>query len=68
MPDITMCDGGDCPIKESCNRFVSKPSMRQSFFTNIPFESSIIDGTKVSSCKYYWDVSNSANKILKTIK
>ena len=37
MADITMCDGTDCPIKEQCDRFTSKPNEhRQSYFVNVP--------------------------------
>ena len=38
MPDITMCEGGDCPLKESCYRYTATPSeYRQSYFTEIPY-------------------------------
>jgi hypothetical protein len=63
MPDITMCDGGDCPIRKSCKRFTSKPSMRQSFFADVPFE--IVDN-KVK-CEMFWgDKSDEIFNILKT--
>lgn len=39
MADITMCEGGDCPLKESCYRFrAPKNPYRQAFFVNIPYQ------------------------------
>lgn len=26
MPDITMCTGGDCPLKLNCYRFMAVPN------------------------------------------
>jgi len=50
MPDITMCKGGTCGIKETCYRFKVKPNeFRQSYFTNTPFE---VKNGKVE-CRYY---------------
>ncbi len=51
-PDISMCSGGDCPLKHSCYRHTATPSeFRQSYFLGIPLEK---DGT----CKYYWEDTN----------
>jgi hypothetical protein len=36
MPDITMCKGKNCPLKESCYRFTAKPDEWQSFFLEEP--------------------------------
>ena len=47
MPDIAMCLGTDCPKKESCVRFTSKPNPhRQSYFSKPP-----IEGGK---CDHFW--------------
>ena len=47
MTDITMCFGGDCPVKESCYRFMAEPNeYRQAYFSIPPFEK--------STCKMYW--------------
>jgi len=46
MPDITMCSGEECPLKESCYRYTAKPSRYQSYF----FEPPIEDG----ECNYFW--------------
>lgn len=33
MPDITMCKGGECPLKDTCYRHTAKPySVGQSWF------------------------------------
>lgn len=51
MPDITMCKGEDCPLKDSCYRYVATPSeYRQSFFIEVPF----IEEPDGTSCEYYW--------------
>jgi hypothetical protein len=43
MPDITMCEGVDCPLKNDCYRFTASPSeFRQSYFMGIPFKQ--VDG------------------------
>lgn len=37
MPDISMCNGGDCPLKEMCYRYTAKPSeYAQSYFETPP--------------------------------
>lgn len=37
MSDITKCSGINCPIKDSCYRFYSKPdSIHQSWFVETP--------------------------------
>ncbi len=45
-PDITMCKGTNCPVKESCYRYTAKPSNYQSWFMETPFN----DG----ECDMYW--------------
>ena len=52
MPDICKCQGGDCPIKESCYRFTSKADMLQSYFAVIPFDK------EKNECDHYWPVKN----------
>ena len=38
MPDITMCEGKECPIKETCYRHTADPNpYRQSYFMEIPY-------------------------------
>ena len=50
MPDIAMCEGGMCPIKETCYRFTADPSDYQSYFGNPPFKE--VDGSP--ECEYHW--------------
>jgi hypothetical protein len=46
MPDISMCTGKGCPMKDSCYRFTAKPSYRQAYLSVPPFQ----DG----GCRYWW--------------
>ena len=48
MADITKCRGTNCPLKESCYRFLAKDSFRQSYFIYVPF--------KYGKCNYYWNI------------
>ena len=47
MPDITMCKGTNCPLKEKCYRFTAKADEYQSYFNEIPLK----DG----KCDMYWE-------------
>jgi hypothetical protein len=48
MPDIAMCKGTDCPLKNECYRFLATPSeYRQSYFVTPPIE----DG----KCIEFWN-------------
>ena len=52
MPDITMCEGKDCPLKETCKRYKETPNeYRQSYFINPPYS------FLKKSCDMYWGVS-----------
>lgn len=46
MPDITMCVGTNCPVKQKCHRFTAKPSHYQMYFIDPPLKS--------GRCDYYW--------------
>jgi len=47
MPDISMCQGGDCPNKTTCYRATAVPSeYLQSYFTILPVNEEGI-------CDYY---------------
>ena len=49
MPDITMCPGQDCPMKERCYRSTATPSdWRQTYFLGIPLKED-------KTCDYFWD-------------
>ena len=57
MPDIAMCSGKDCPLKDSCYRYTSKPSYLQSYFSNIPYK----DG----ECDEYWPIDTDNQRVTK---
>ena len=44
MPDITMCNGEDCPLKKKCYRYMALPEKLQPYFCESP-----IEGDKCSS-------------------
>lgn len=50
MPDITMCAGTNCPLKENCYRFLAKPEIYQSYFSVPP--------VKDGKCEYQWKVED----------
>lgn len=46
MPDISMCEGKDCPLKDKCYRFIATPDKyHQSYFTEPPYEN--------DKCEYF---------------
>ena len=56
MPDITMCTGYVCPLRDSCYRFTATPSeYRQSYFVSAPY----IDEPDGTSCEYFWKIEES---------
>jgi hypothetical protein len=58
MPDISMCGGNKCPLKEECYRFLATPSeFAQSYFIDIPYNE------EKKECQYFWD-----NKFYNKIK
>jgi len=48
MPDITMCHGKECPMKEKCYRYMALANKYQSFFMNTPH----VDG----ACESFWPI------------
>lgn len=48
MPDICMCEGHSCLLKESCYRYTAEPSEYQSYFLSPPINHS------TEECEYYW--------------
>jgi hypothetical protein len=50
MADITLCKGGECPLKETCRRYTTPPNPeRQWVFTTIPYDD--------SECDMYWGIN-----------
>ena len=48
MPDITMCTGEDCPMKDGCYRFTANANeFMQSYFMNAPIKED-------NTCDHYW--------------
>lgn len=51
MGDITMCDGGKCPLKETCYRYKATPNeYRQAYFLEEPF----VETKEGVICNHYW--------------
>jgi len=50
MPDITMCEGTNCPVSTKCHRFTAKPDEYQSYFADAPGK--MKDGK--FTCIYFW--------------
>lgn len=48
MPDIAMCNGDDCPVKEQCWRYMAPADRFQSYFAAPPCDD---DG-----CEYFWNI------------
>ncbi len=63
MPDISMCTGGNCPLRLNCYRYTAKPEpLGQSYFGEPPYmlklmldskEKSL--GVATSACAYFWN-------------
>jgi len=52
MPDISKCEGTDCPLKESCYRYTAIDSeYLQSYFMKAPYNK------EEDKCDYYWNNS-----------
>lgn len=59
MPDISMCNGIDCHLKENCYRYKAIPEdLGQSYFCDAPIKDDI--------CFYYWPIDEQyTNKTIK---
>lgn len=53
MPDMTMCNGENCPVKLNCYRFTAKPDYYQAYFSEPPWFLDVDKETK--DCNYFWD-------------
>lgn len=49
MPDIAMCEGGECPVRENCWRYMAPASHWQSYFGTPPYNE--------EGCDYFWDMN-----------
>ena len=59
-PDITMCSGKDCPLKETCYRYKAEPSDYQSYWLEPPYYAGI--------CEHYWEMSSKPSKKLDKLR
>jgi len=56
MPDITMCKGEGCTIKETCYRYKATPDeYGQSYFESTPSQGVDADGN--TKCNHYYPIS-----------
>tara|TARA_R110002072_G_scaffold3093_1_gene23171 strand:- start:1443 stop:1628 length:186 start_codon:yes stop_codon:yes gene_type:complete len=60
MPDISMCTGDGCTLKENCYRFKAKASHYQSYILEPPHKGVDEDGN--SKCEYYWTINKTKQK------
>ena len=54
MPDITMCPGGACPLRQRCYRYRAHFGGRQDFFGTPPFAAA------AGTCPELWDLARLA--------
>lgn len=60
MSDITVCDGGECPLKNNCYRFLAERNpLWQSYFTEIPYNK------ETNTCSEFDKVNKKTNKMEK---
>lgn len=52
MPDIAMCKGDDCPLKENCYRYKATPDYYQSYFLHPPYNK------ETEECSRFWEMKN----------
>ena len=50
MPDISMCQGGDCPMKEKCYRFTATPTPGRQAYISVPYKT---DDDGNVTCDFY---------------
>ena len=48
MPNMSMCSGTNCPLKETCYRYKAVPGFMQSHFAETPYDS------EREECDFYW--------------
>ncbi len=63
MPDISLCKGNECVLKESCYRFKAQPDHYQYYFAKPPFNSTESDDQP--SCDYFWEIKQTTSATIK---
>jgi hypothetical protein len=49
MPDMSMCQGTDCPLKETCYRYTAIANeFRQTYLFDVPYDK------EKEKCDFYW--------------
>ena len=57
MPDISMCTGGNCPIKNECYRYRAVPSEYRQSYMNPPYNKEVpFKATRERVCDYYMKI------------
>ena len=54
MPDLTMCPGQGCPLRNRCYRFRAQAFGRQDYFGRLPFDAA------TGQCDEFWDLARLA--------
>ena len=50
MPDISKCNGTNCPLKETCYRYTSEPNEHWQAYGDFSYNE------ETNECEYYWKV------------
>jgi len=53
MADITMCNGKECTMRNTCYRFKAARGEYQAYFTESPHKDKV-DEYSNTICEYYW--------------
>lgn len=57
MPDISMCNGTDCPIKETCYRYTATPTPHWQAYSDFKFSE------QLNVCEFFFPMKT--KKVLK---
>ena len=61
-PDISKCENEECPLKEKCYRYTSKPSEYRQTYSEFKYD----EITK--GCDYFWSNEGYDGYIIKELK
>lgn len=70
MPDISMCQGGSCPLRLHCHRYTAKADeLGQTYIVDPPYKMNImLDdndnglGVVTVACSYFWNNKDYPNE------
>lgn len=67
--DITLCNGGSCPLRLNCHRYTAKQSELQSYFKEPPYKMNMMlddafihFGVVTSACTQFWNNTLQSNR------